>query len=346
MRPLVAALALLPLGLAGCADDDDDDLAGLDAGVDATTGADAAPGVDAGRDASVAADAGSDAEVGVDAGPPPDPLAGLGEVEVVDEDHAFLEGPQWRAAEGVLVFSDIDADTIWQLEPPDTVTIFRMPSGRSNGLALDPEGLLLAAEHDNRRVSRTLANGTIETVVDSFEGASLNSPNDIVVRSDGTVYFTDPPFGIDWIDRELDFHGVFRVDPGGGIEALWRGDLESGPNGIALSPDEELLYFGDAMNGVLHVLDVHPDGSADGDRIFVETAEVPDGMSVDEWGNLWVATAVGVEVYAPDATRWGVVEVPRQPSNCAFGDADGRTLYITAEEGLYRVRTAVRGLDP
>jgi len=343
MRSL--ALALLLLGPAGCGDDDDDDddtIGPGDAGPDARP--DDGGGADAGRDSGTSADAGLDADVGIDAGPPPDPLADIGVVELVDEGHQFLEGPQWLPAEGALLFSDIDANTIWQLDPPDTVEVFRTPSGRSNGLALDTDGLLLAAEHENRRVSRTLGDGSIETVADTFEGARLNSPNDIIVRSDGTIYFTDPPFGIDWGARELGFHGVFRVDPAGSIDAIWRGDEGTGPNGIGLSPDEELLYFGDAMNAVIHVLDVHPDGSADGDRIFVDTADVPDGMSVDEWGNLWVATSIGVEVYAPDATRWGVVEVDREPSNCAFGDEDGRTLYITAVEGLYRVRTAVRGL--
>lgn len=343
MRPL---LCLLLVGWLGCGDDDDDDdtvQPGVDAGPDAATGHDAGGGTDAGTDASTGTDAGTDAEV--DAGPPPDPLAGLGQVELVDDGYQFLEGPQWRADQGVLLFSDIDANTIYSLSPPSTVEVFRNPSGHSNGLALDTDGLLLAAEHSNRRVSRTLANGDIETVVDSFEGLSLNSPNDIIVRSDGTIYFTDPPFGIDWADRELDFHGVFQVPPDGGdVAALWRGDLESGPNGIGLSPDETLLYFGDANDAVIHVLDVHPDGFADGERPFVDTADVPDGFSVDEWGNLWVATAAGIEVYAPDATRWGVIDVEGTPANCAFGDDDGMTLYITAEDALYRVRTQVHGL--
>jgi gluconolactonase len=342
MRPLV--LALLLLGPAGCGDDDDDDLGPPDAGRDAAPGDDAGTGSDAGSDASTATDAGSDAEVGVDAGPPPDPLVGLGEVELVDEGHQFLEGPQWRADEGVLVFSDIDADTIWELEPPSTIRVFRTPSGHSNGLAVDTDGLLLAAEHENRRVSRTLADGSIEAVADSFEGARLNSPNDIVVRSDGTIYFTDPPFGVNWDLRELDFHGVFRVAPDGTLDVVWRGDLESGPNGIALSPDERLLYFDDAMRATVHVLDVHLDGSADGERTFVQTADVPDGMAVDDWGNLWIATSAGVEVYAPDGARWGVVALDRQPANCAFGDDDRMTLYVTAEDALFRVRTAVRGL--
>src|SRR5687768_11456685 len=162
---------------------------------------DAAPGLDAGDDAGLDGAAPRDAQVAddaaVDAGPdePVDPLAGIGVVELVEEGFGFLEGPQWRAVEGVLLFTDIDGDTIHELTPPSAIRPFRSPSGRANGLALDPEGRLLAAEHANRRVSRTSDDGTVETLVGSWNGMRLNSPNDIAVRSDGQVYFTDPPYG-------------------------------------------------------------------------------------------------------------------------------------------------------
>jgi gluconolactonase len=241
----------------------------------------------------------------------------------------------------VLLFSDIPADTIYQLEPPDTRTVFRSPSGNSNGLGLDPDGGLLAAEHGGRRVSRDDV-----TVVDDYQGMRLNSPNDVIARSDGTIYFTDPPYGISDADRELPFMGVFRVVPGA-IQPLadWEGPLSARPNGIALSPDESILYVADTADGMLRAWDIAPDdGSLSGERVL--SAEVPgaDGMAVDTAGNLFVTTSLGVRVIAPDGTTWGTIGVPEQPANCAFGGDDGRTLYITARTSLYRVELARAGL--
>jgi gluconolactonase len=304
---------LLALSLIGCGDDG------------GGTGPDAAGGVDA--------------EPGIDADPTVDPLDGIGQVMLVGGGMQFVEGPQWHEVDGLLFFSDIPADTIYQVDG-DTITEFRSPSGNSNGLALDPDRNLLAAEHGTRRVSRDTA-----TVVDEYEGLRLNSPNDVIARSDGTIYFTDPPYGISDADRELPFMGVFRVPIGGGaLVAEWEGPLAARPNGIALSPDESILYVADTADGMLRAWDVATDGSLSNERVV--TADVPgaDGMAVDDVGNLFVTTSTGIRVFAPDGTMWGTITVPEQPANCAFGGDDRRTLFITARTSLYRVDLAAPGL--
>lgn len=189
-----------------------------------------------------------------------DPLMGRGDVEKVRGGFTFTEGPVWLASQGVLLFSDVGADAINQLQPPATITVFRTPTGRSNGLGLDPQGRLIADEGDNRRVSRTLADGTVVTVADRWQGKRLNSPNDNITRSDGTIYFTDPPYGLPPGQvRELDFQGVFRVDPAG-ILHLESSDMNR-PNGVALSPDEKTLYVDDTADSLVREFPVQPDGS-------------------------------------------------------------------------------------
>jgi gluconolactonase len=291
-----------------------------------------------------------------------DPLEGIGEIELVAEGFMRTEGPTWRTAEQTLLFSDIPANTIYELTPPNTIAVFRDDSGNSNGLDSDVDGLLLAAEHGNRRLSRTLADGTIVDVASEYQGDPLNSPNDIAVRSDGTIYFTDPPHGIDAAERVLDFNGVFRVDPAGELTAEWEGAKSENPNGLVLSPDESILYVGVDSRHRVMAFDVNLDGSLSGQRTFVDRTFVnqltyPDGMAIDTGGNLYVsASAGGVWVYDPEGSLWGTIEVPgdRRPYNCAFGGADARTLYITAGDraaldiatggALYEVRLVHPGL--
>ncbi len=272
-----------------------------------------------------------------------DPLVGRGEVELIDDGYGFTEGPQWMPDGVVLLFSDVSANTIYQLKEGDEITVFRTPSDRSNGLAVDPEGRLIAAESSARRVTRTESDGAVTPIAQRFDGALLNQPNDVAVRSDGTIYFTDPAFGSAIPEAELDFRGIFRIAPDGGLTAERRGDTTEAPNGLALSPDQSLLYVTDYYAGQVWAMDVAADGALSEARTFVTTGSLPDGMAVDNAGNLFVATSTGIEVFAPEGTRWGVIPVPRSPANCTFGGADGRTLFITAREGLYRVTLANPG---
>jgi gluconolactonase len=276
-----------------------------------------------------------------------DPLEGIGTAELVADGFEFTEGPTWRTAEQRLLFSDIPGNTIFELTPPDSIVVFRISSGNANGLDSDVDGLLLAAEHGNRRVSRTLSDGTIVDVASEYLGDPLNSPNDIAVRSDGMIYFTDPPYGIDPdTEQVLEFNGVFRVDPVGKLTAEWMGAKSTRPNGLVLSPDERILYVADTTGGVTMAFDLDPDGSLSGQHAFVDDLLAPDGMAIDTGGNLFVTDLRGVRVYDPEGNLWGTIEIPdgRLARNCAFGGDDARTLYITAEEALYKVSLVHPGL--
>jgi gluconolactonase len=272
---------------------------------------------------------------------PDDPLAGRGELELAAGGFGWAEGPQWKQDEGVLLFTDLIDPTIYRLGADGEPAPFRKPSKSANGLAFDPQGRLLVAERETRRITRTESDGTVTTIAESFEGRPLNDPNDLAVRSDGTIYFTDPLYADH--PTELDFHGVFRIAPDGTLTAERRGAITEQPNGIALSPDETRLYVANWADDLVWVFDVGADGSLSEARTFANVGHQPDGMAVDDAGNLFVATADGIEVYAPDGTLWGTIEVPEYPANVAFGGADGRTLYITATRSVFRVQLANPG---
>lgn len=285
-------------------------------------------------------------DAGADAGAVTDPLEGIGTVTLIEDTFMFTEGPLWLPDDGVLLFSDVPGNTIYRVVASGEVEVFRMPSGNANGLALDKDGLLLAAEHGNRRVSRTPVAGDPVDVATEYENQSLNSPNDITVRSDGTIYFTDPPYGITPDQAELDFHGLFRIPAAGGDPIVeWEGAIDTErPNGLVLSLDERHLYVADSQANVVRRFAVANDGSLTiEDSPFIADIGSPDGMEIDTFGNLFIAAADGVRVYAPDGTRLGTIEVPMQPSNVAFGGSDYRTLYITARQAVYRVQLANPG---
>ncbi len=267
-------------------------------------------------------------------------------LEQVASGFQFTEGPVWHQS-GFLLFSDIPADTIYKWTPNQKTEVFRRPSGNANGNTLDAEGHLISAEHKHRRVSRTEKDGKIVTLAERYEGNRLNSPNDVVVKSDGSVYFTDPPYGIKKEQEELGFYGVYRLAPDGTLTLLVKDFVR--PNGLAFSPDEKKLYVSDSEKGHIRVFDVSADGSLANGRIFAEQkdsskAGVPDGMKVDVRGNVYSTGAGGVWVFSPEGNLQVLIEVPETPTNLAWGDGDGKTLYITANKSVYRIRLNVAGV--
>lgn len=261
-----------------------------------------------------------------------------GPVEVVSEGYRFTEGPLWLP-DNTLIFSDIPADTIYRADK----TVFRQPSGKSNGLTLDRQNRLIACEHWNRRVSRTDKDGVVSVVADRYDGKRFNSPNDVVVRSDGLIFFTDPPYGLEDREAELDVAGVYLVKPDGEVTLLVK-DFKK-PNGLAFSPDEKVLYIADTEGRHIRAFDVAKDGTLSNDREFCELPG-PDGMKVDVRGNIWCTASDGVRVFTPAGDLIQTIVFPQAPANCAFGDADFKTLYVTARTGLYKVRVTVAGIRP
>jgi gluconolactonase len=262
----------------------------------------------------------------------------------------FTEGPVWRGED--LLFSDIPNSRTVRYRPlPEgpEISTFRHPTGNANGQTLDRQGRLIVCEHSTRRVTRVHGSGQVETLAERFEGKRLNSPNDVVVRSDGSIYFTDPPYGLpnQSEGKELPFSGVYRLDPAGTL-VLLADDFER-PNGLAFSPDERTLYVDDSTRGHIRAFDVAVDGSLANGRVFAELKDqpgergVPDGMKVDQEGNVYCTGPGGVWVFDPGTRLLGRVVMPEVTANLAWGDPDWRTLYLTATTSLYRLRVLVPG---
>jgi gluconolactonase len=277
----------------------------------------------------------------------------------------FIEGPVWHP-DGYLLFSDPNANTIYRWSPLGAVSVFRSKSGYtgfdigryhqpgSNGLTLDRNGLLTINEHGNRRVTRLERTGKITVLADRYEGKRLNSPNDLVYRSDGTLYFTDPPFGLpaafDDPAKELSFSGVYLVKDS--VVTLLTKEL-AGPNGIAFSPDEKYLYVDnwDLKRKVLMRYEVNSDGTLGEGKVFYDFTRIPepvalDGIKVDQDGNVYVSAPGGVWILSPAGKALGRIVPPEHDANFTFGDQDGKSLYLTASTGLYRIRVNVPGIRP
>ena len=281
-------------------------------------------------------------------------------IEKVADGFVFLEGPVWRNADSRLFYSDLRGNAIYQWTAAEGVRDYSKPffpgDGAGlrgvgpNGIALDSQGRLVACVYGSRSVIRIEKDGTRTTLADKFEGKRLNSPNDLVVARDGTVYFTDPSFGLENTDnsplREQTFNGVYRVRANGQIDVMTR--EQERPNGLVLSPDEKILYVansGGAFTG-WYAYDLGPAGLSN-KRVFFDLAGVQgeggaDGMKVDLAGNVYATGPGGVLVIAPDGTHLGTIRPPEALTNVGWGE-DGRTLYVTGRTALYRIRLSARG---
>ncbi len=272
-------------------------------------------------------------------------------VEKVAAGFGFLEGPVWLPEQhpltaltndnsGCLVFSDIPASRQYWWRAGST-GIFREATGQANGNTLCGNGNLLSCEHENHRVSRTDATGKTTTVVAEYQGKRLNSPNDVVMRSDGLIFFTDPPYGVTDDERELDYQGIYCCDPEDATLRLLNHEFLK-PNGLAFSLDESKLLVADTERGILVKFRADARGRLSDAEIFCECAR-PDGIRLDEAGNVWVACLQGIEIFAPQGQRIACIELPERPANLVFGDADGKSVYICARTGVYRVRSNITG---
>ena len=282
-------------------------------------------------------------------------------IEKVAGGFTFIEGPLWRP-NNVLWFSDVVGNVERQWSPDGKVTEILKPGGYDgnalpaggfvgpNGATADKDGAVLLCQHGNRRVVRIDKDMKVTTLVDKFEGKRFNSPNDLVCRSDGTLFFTDPPYGLPKDDsdpaKELKFNGVFKLS-NGKLQAIIK-DLTR-PNGIALSPDEKTLYVAnsDEKHTVWMRYDLAADGTVSNGRVFADvTAEkedgLPDGMKIDSQGNVYGSGPGGIWIFSPDGKHLGTIKPAETPANCGWGD-DWKTLYITARTGLYRIKLGVAG---
>ena len=286
-------------------------------------------------------------------------------IEKLADGFLFTEGPVW-VQEGYLLFSDPNANTIYRWSDADGLSVFRTKSGYtgvdiaeygqpgSNGLALDRDGRLTIDEHGNRRVTRLEKNGSLTVLADHVDGKRLNSPNDLVYKSDGSLYFTDPPFGLPkaFADsrKETPYSGVYRWSEG--RVQLLATDV-TGPNGLAFSPDEKYFYLGnwDEKSKTVWRYEVKSDGTLANGRVFFDMTNAPgedaiDGLKVDQQGNVYVSGPGGVWILSPTGAHLGTIAGPEHPHNLAWGDADGKTLYLTAQTGLYRIRLNIPGTRP
>jgi gluconolactonase len=263
----------------------------------------------------------------------------------------FTEGPLWHRRDHYLLFSDMPGDHLRRWSAKDGVSTFRKPCNKSNGLAWDHQGRLIACEHASSHLTRTEADGSITVLASHYDGKELNSPNDVVVKGDGAIYFSDPTYGRKehfGVPREpqLAVRGVYRLAPDGKSLSLLADDFAQ-PNGLCFSLDEKILFVNDTDRQHIRAFDVKGDGTLANNRIWAKTLGqgpgAPDGMKIDSAGNLYSCGPGGIHVFAPDATCLGVIKVPEYTANFCWGDEDFKSLFITASKSVYRIRVAVPG---
>lgn len=272
-------------------------------------------------------------------------LAPNATVEKVVSGMTFTEGPVWHR-DGYLLFTDVARSKIMQWDAKNGLRVWLEPSRRSNGLALDAQGRLLACQSELRRIAAITPDGTATSLADKFNDKRLNTTNDLTLARDGAVYFTDPGGGN--ATAEMDFSGVYRLSPKGELTLLTK-DIPY-PNGITFAPDGKTLYVSSTIKHQVFAFDVQPDGTVTKQRAFAaiyphgtNRVGVADGIKTDAQGNLYVTGHGGIWVFDKTGQAQGIIPIPEAPSNCAFGDADFKTLYVTARTSLYRIRLTVAG---
>ena len=261
-------------------------------------------------------------------------------LEKIFANYRFTDGPVW-SPDKFLIYFDVPSNRMLRWAPPGKPEVAREDSGGASGAAYDAQGRLYVCETRTRRVVRFDKRGKLEVLAERWNGKRLNAPNDIAIRKDGNAYFTDPAFGSQSDSRELDFHGVYRIDPKGEVTLV--AQLRTRPNGIALSPNNRILYVSDADDHSIRAWDLDRAGVPSNERTVVTKIEgVPAGLRSDEKGNLYVAGNF-VYVYSPEGRLIRTIPLSEKPSNIAFGDPDLQTLYITARTSVYRIRLDVKG---
>ena len=267
------------------------------------------------------------------------------EPEVIAGPFEFTEGPYWHT-DGYLLFSNIPANRVNRWSEMDGVDVYLEPSGNSNAIEADIDGSILLAQHAGR-LSRLTDDGELTTVADSYEGKRLNSPNDIAVHSSGTIYFTDPPFGVSDEERELDFSGVYQLSPNGELTVVY--DEFEYPNGIVFSPDESFLYVSDSGTGNIIRFDVESEGKVSSPELFANIGEMgsgqgaADGMETDMEGNLYTTGPQGLIIFDNDGNRLNLIEFEEQITNVGWGGENLNQLFITSADNVYRLRVNATG---
>ena len=275
-------------------------------------------------------------------------------LDLITDGHIFTEGPVWNYRDKSLTYVDIIGDTIWNWQDGIGKRVVRQPSGKVNGLTFDKQGRLLIAGWNSRNITRLTPEGTITVLASQFEGKKLNCPNDIVARSDGTIFFTDPAgglsyvgMGVDDLQQYLDFSGVYRFTPETGSLVLLTDEVPR-CNGLAFSADETLLYISDTGKYHIKVFDVDRNGTLSNGRIFAELQGkedgVPDGMKVDVEGHVYCTGPGGIWVMDQAGKYLGRIRIHGHASNMAWGEDDWRTMFITARSSVYRIRLNIPGI--
>ena len=273
------------------------------------------------------------------------------DIEEIGSGFYFTEGPIWHHVEKHLIFSDIPGNIMRRWRPDGSIETWRQPSNMANGNAYDMQGRVVTCEHATSRVVRAEGDGSVTELATHYAGKELNSPNDIVVKRDGSIYFTDPGFGrMEYYgkprEQQLTYQGVYKLDPESRALTLLVSDFDQ-PNGLCFSVDESQLFVNDTMRAHVRVFDVDENGTLDRGRVWAEVTGdrdgVPDGMKVDSGDNLYVTGPGGIHVFGPDATCLGVIYTPQGCANFCWGEEDLKSLFVTAGTSLYRMRVNVAG---